>query len=353
MMITLELRVYATGVSLAACQVALGLLAAALPAQQACRAEDYFDDGYRSIVSVDFAQIRGSGVWDEMDIGAAKLLLHLVEQQLETSFEDLDRFRMVSFAGLPKAVGEEPGSNLMIVERNVPFGPPDGVVGGRLRREQVGAHELLYQEGFGYGQCQPAPNVRLIGRLAHLRKKLAGPKQPGLPCPDIMSLLSERKSGLLGYVVVDLGAVELGEDLLPEVPAGTWPADDRPQFGMVRLAAVGEVDDPHLVLEVVVRHLKSGAGVMVTDRLVRRELEAVIKAPQWRRFAKMLKHREQIINAGDLSVTVKIGRARNAIGVLDVVMLGALQALRVVDQLLPKPAEPPKEQAAGGGHEHK
>ena len=136
MMITLELRVYATGVSLAARQVALGLLAAALPAQEACRAEDYFDDGYRSIVSVDFAQIRGSGVWDEMDIGAAKLLLHLVEQQLETSFEDLDRFRMVSFAGLPKAVGEEPGSNLMIVERNVPFGPPDGVVGGRLRREQ-------------------------------------------------------------------------------------------------------------------------------------------------------------------------------------------------------------------------
>lgn len=300
------------------------LIARALPAQDTFRAQDFLNDGYRDIIAIDFAQLRQTGVWDEINIGATKLLLGVFEKSVGTSLENLERFRMVPCADLSAPTNKRVLGNLMITEGNAALRPLVGLNEKFWVREPLGEHELVYRKNMSYGSVSPFPNVRLTGPLAHLRAKLPHAKQPartrpGLPCPDILSLMSARKDGLLAYAITDLHRSDR-TDILAQFDDVSWPADDEPQFILVRILATGDVDDPHVAVEIVVRHTKAGAGIQVTDQAISKEFDTVIKTPRYRFFAKSLQARKQSVDGCDLSITVDLGRARHATGNIEMLV---------------------------------
>lgn len=330
--------------------MSLSLCAGSTSAQTPFKAQDYLQDGYRDIVVFDFAQLRKTGVWDELNTGAAKLVIGMLESAIGTPLDRIDRFRMVPCAQQPTATGQQIRGNLMITEANEPFAP-EVIDEEYWVREKVGDHDLLYRKNFPYGSVSPAPHVRLTGPLKHLRAKLTGARNPGLPCPDIQSLMSARKDGLLCYFVLDLGRDDR-RDVLKNFPNATWPKRDPPQFVLLRFLATGDTDDPHIAMEIAIRHLRPGDGLQVTNRAVTDEMEKLIKNWKYRFFAKPLKARKQVIDGSDLSITFDLGRARTAVGFLEMVAAPWLAEIagETGKPAAPTPAEKP---AAAPKHHHK
>jgi hypothetical protein len=151
----------------------------------------------------------------------------------------------------------------------------------------------------------------------------------------------------------DVAQKQLQSVLREELADIEWPPGDAPTAAFGRAFASGNEDDPHLVVEFVLRHDIAGEGLAITERAVQAGIEQLTKLPQARLFRPLL---EQIANerrGTDATWRLDVGRARDAAGV--VVMLApflflagsdaapAVQAPPLqVRELQPKPGEQPR-----------
>ncbi len=334
------------------CALAATACCVALPAQQPFLTADYLPDGYRNIVVVDFAQLRDTGVWDEIGTGAVALGLRQFEQMMEVKFDDLDSFTMVPRRATV-ANGRKGFENLMIVRGSKPLEQLRAPEGGLKVIELVGDKALRYQPGFSYGTLAATDRVHITGQLAHLRARAKGPTKRGHPCPDLLSLVSARKKGLLGYVILDLVDQSFDEELKRLLPDETWPEQGGPEFGMLRVAATDDPDDPHLRLEVVLRHRSPGAGVALTAKAVKVALDQLNDSPRLRTIKKAIGEPRHQIDGSDVSITFDLGRARTAASLYE--RLGALFVgeVFVEGDTIPGPDDPKKKADAAKEHKHR
>ena len=345
---------------------------ALLPAQGQgkLRARNFHVDDYRTVVRVDMKAFRETGVWEELRVGGAVAVAHLFVEEMGFGPDELDVVTMTRRLPQPATAGGERESvGVVVFEGNQPLQAVETFRPGRYTVERVGSYDLYLDTWTGDAATTPDDKLLVTGGEQLLRDVLEGRPRSGLPSADVMAFTA-GKSGTLIDVVVDLGQ-EPGLEaelvsLLSEAEAGvTWPADDRPSMIGVRLAAIGDEDDRHLQLEVVVRHGTAGAGIAVTERSVDAGVEALKRLKEARLFRPLLKSIERERRGTDAIWRVDLGRARafggSLVTLAPLVVVGyqawnmAMKmqggggpALQVVDEA-EAVAEPPPPPDAGGG----
>jgi len=302
---------------LASSFLSLIAVVAAVPAQdKAPQARQFLFDGYTTAMSIDMKKMRDSGVWDEISVSTLKMIFGMIEKQSGFSFETLDRVMMVREA---VAEGQDKKSREVVtMETSAPLGEMRDQQFGRFSTAKVGDYTLMLD---GWSQSDEAivdvtPKLRVYGARSLLASVLQGEPRVGLPSGDVMSFTAAKK-GLLGYIVGDLKNDEETRKVLDEaLPDTVWPADDPPTFICIRLLATGDEDDPHLMLEAVMRHGKDGAGLVASEKAVTEALKKLAKLKEARIIRPLLKKVAHERDGTDAIWRVDIGRARNLGGML-------------------------------------
>ncbi len=293
---------------------------AVLPAvcAQAPAARAFYPDDYRTVACADLASMRARGIWGDIEASAFKLVLGTIERQAGFPMDRLDRATV--FPAL------DVGGQLAVLEGNAALALPEDPGEGRYRVERIGSHELLLDEwNAAHGVVQVSDEIRVSGPEALLRPVLAGEPRAGRPSADVMSLLAGSE-GLLAWVVAEIrddGPER--RDLVRALHNPEWPAGDAPTFVCLRLRATGDPDDPHLVLEAVVRHGTRGEGLAVTEQAVDAMLARLREMPEARLFRPLLEDVGHERDGTDAVYRVDLGRSRHAAG-----LFGALAPMMMV-----------------------
>lgn len=307
--------------------LAVTLPFAAVSAQEGFQASRFLPDDYRNVMHADFAKLRATGVWDELNSGMMKAVFGQLEQALGTPFSSLDRVTLVPMAAGPGADGAGPprrDRQIVIWEGNTALEEPADVAGDeRYVPETIGGFAVKRRDDRrGVTFLQPRPEVRIQGATDLLRPILEREHAAGRPAADLLSLLSMRRQGLLLYVVIHLADERLNDEVLKLMfPAAEWPDGGRPDYMLVRMSAVGDPDDPRVELETVFRHPQPGDGVTVTATAVDTLIEKGLGMKQLRMVAPLLEGVVRGRDGGDLSYTWDLGRARTAAGHLAAIAL--------------------------------
>ncbi|MCA8950116.1 MAG: hypothetical protein KDE27_11485 [Planctomycetes bacterium] len=287
-----------------------------LPAQQ-IEARRFLPDDYENVVHVDLQRLRDSGVWDELQTGAAKLMLAALEREAGVPLADLDRVTTVARIPASGPSGREPQpQQVILLEGNAALPMPEHVATGqRYYQDTIGEFEVMRREKpRDEVFAQPAPELQVIGSTALLRGPLEGHPNTGMPCADILSLLSGKGSDLL-HIAVHTDNEFLQRRFVGKIlPGVEWPADDAIAYVMLELRAIGDPDDPHVHLGVVLRHTKVGDGIEVTEQAARAWLAHVAEQPKLRLAAPLLQRATIRRDRGDLVLKLDLGRARDAGG---------------------------------------
>jgi hypothetical protein len=298
---------------------------AVLPAQKPIDAKAFLPTDYRNVVFVDLATIRKKGVWDELEASVLKAAFKQIEKESGIELKALDRLTAVAVPGADDAErrSNQPPDHteVFVLEGNVRLGMSESVR-QNWAEEQVGAFATRVQRGGMNTMCvAPKPEVLVTGSESIVRPVLEGKPNAGLPCADVMSLLSGRAEPL-AYFVFDVAAPFLAEHLLHEVfPDAVWADGQSPVFLCVRVLATGDADDPHLVLEAVLRHTAAGPGMDVSAKAADALLERLAAMPQMRAVKPVLRRVEKKRDRSDLVYSLDLGRTRDAIGQLAVLAL--------------------------------
>lgn len=339
--------------------------AAALPCQQTTpTARQFLLDDYTTVVHLDMKAVRDSGVWDEMAASTLKVLCDMLDDQFGFTLDRLDRITSVQAPRLED--GKVTGSDeIVAVEGNDDLGELADVRNDRFTATAIGDFVLLTDKWMdGEALVQVTPKLRVYGSPATLQPVLTGKPRRGLPSPDVMAFTAGRKQ-LLFFAIGDLrqpdGARGVVEQALPD--AG-WPQDDKPMFACVRVLATGDADDPHVTVEVVLRHGAAGPGLAATEKAVTAAIARLSKLSEARIIWPLLKKIEHERDGSDAVYRVDLGRARHVGGMLSTLspfMLIAtsqeLQAAPVQEMVLqveevaepPPPPAPEKKKEEGGG----
>jgi len=341
------------------------------------RARSFYFDDFRTIVQLDVRALRETGVWDEIYASGIKLTLSMVQEQFGFDVDALDRLTMTG--GLvPTDEGPHAFGSVTVLEGNDELGRPSDLDSGAYEVVEVGGHRVYSARWGGDAFVAPSPRLQVYGEPALLRPVLEGRPRSGLPSPDVMAFTAGKQGTLLQWVL-DLEQDrellgQLGELMKTELDGLTWPDGDAPTTLAGRVAATGDDYDPHVLLEVVLRHGTAGAGLERSEAAGRAALAALRKLPQARLFWPLMERVEYERSGTDATWRVDLGRARNVGGLLTSVspllFLGfstvrvvqqaaAQQVIEVVeDEVEPpppakKPPPPPlpkkPEKPAGGG----
>jgi len=276
---------------------------------------------YTNVVAVDLAKMRELEVWDELQVSALNIALSSAEKELGFSFDLLDRCTMTM--SLPDDEDRQGGKRRM--RMFVLEGHDELTTSDRSLRsyepEQYGAHTLyMMRYGREEGFVRPAPNVQVWGDAQVIKAALDGERKPGLPSADVMSL-SVGRGKRIAYMVADLSEEAARNTFLDELFEGSeWPEGDMPTFFAGRVLVTGDSDDPHLTLEVVLRHAKVGDGVAASREAIDALLKRGKEMPQLRLFHKLLEKAETKTSGSDVEVRVDLGRSRDAVGNLAMVI---------------------------------
>lgn len=325
----------------------LVLLAAPSLAQATLPARAFLPDEHRNVVCADLATMRARGVWDELETSALKLVFTAMERELGFALGSLDRVTSVFDVGAGGMVGQ--GVRVTVFEGNRPLDVPESVA-VLWTLERTGDIEIRRRGADVF--VRPRPEIQVEGHEQLVQPVLEGKPHGGVPCPDVLSLLSGR-GDQLAWMVVDLSAPQLAERVLdPLFPGVEWPERDQPQFLCLRLVATGDVDDPRLGIEAVLRHNGSGDGLKTSVEAAVALLERWRAMPQLRAVRPLLQRVRQRTDAGDLVLSLDLGRARDGVGplatlALPLFALGPVQAEAVVVEEaapVPPPAVPKKNQ---------
>lgn len=330
----------------------VGLFAvASVLAQQPVAVKAFFPDGYDTVLCADLASMRERGILDDLDATALKLVLPRIEKEIGFPIACLDRATMVVE---PRVAGGKSNGlrRLVLFEGNAPLSIPDRIAHGQYAAEHVAGRELHRNEISTWSVfAQPQPMLQVMGHEDFVVPVLEGKKGPGMPSPDVMSLLSGRPDSL-AYSLLGLSDAEARAKLLADVFEGTtWPADDEPTHILMRLHAVGEADDPHIEFEVVLRHRKVGDGIVASEAAVDAFVARFRKEGPMVSLRPVLKNVQKRRDRGDLCASVDLGRTRDAVGHLATIASQFLLAGADVAQAAaapvpapvpPEPPQPPK-----------
>lgn len=294
------------------------LLCIEAPAQQPFRAADYLPNDYRNVAFIDFAQARSTGVWKQLRAGGLDAALGWASLGLGVGFDDLDSLKFVAQRVASRGIASH-YVDTWILRGNKPFGSPGSSSPDQWVSERVGGLLLRYRHGATDGRLAAADDALVLGGVERLRALAKEPQRRGYPCPDILSLMSARKQGLLANLVY---AFEVDDgDMIPGLlPDQAWEDGARPQFALLRLSATSTPEGPLLSLELVLRHPKAGDGVALTKHALEAGLREVLADPRYSAYRKALsKHRSEI-DGSDFSITFDLGQARAVAGLVSKVV---------------------------------
>lgn len=338
-------------------------------ADKRLQARNFFFDNYSSVATVDVQRLRELGILDELHSSLMEIALAQMEQSMGFSVDALNRVSTVSRWN-PDDLRMQ---DITVMESASELPYPKELESWRWTMDKLGSWDILRR---AYDQSDIDVHVhktlRVSGPEQFLRPVLQGKPRAGLPSADLMSLSVGAKN-LLGYVVMDLRESNYLDLFCREMlPDAKWPEGDRPTFLCLRLRATGDEDDPHLALDLVVRHKQAGEGVAATHQAIDAALQAVRKDPRSRLFRPLLKKIESKVDGMDARWDLDLGRSRMVVGgmittLLPFVFLAseaqgvALRAAQVIEVTeeeivveepppppVPKPA--PKPRGNGGNH---
>lgn len=339
------------------------LFAASALCQEAIPARAFLLDDYRNIACVDLAKMRELDIWDDLRASVLSIMFVELEKELGGSLDALDRATIVSQIGEDGDVRQ--ALEVRLLEGNAPLGVPKSMNNGWVCEEIEGRKVWQRNVYRAERMYQPNPNVQVWGTGNALDPVFAGKPRQGLPGPDVMSLLS-GKGAALAYFVVDVEHPVLRRNILGKVFEGVeWPAGEEPKFVCMRVLATGDPDDPHLTVEVVLRHIKE-SGVAISDKAVEALLERVRTMPEMRVLRPVLARFQKRQDGADLRLVADLGRSRQAVGLLAPLALGVMMPAQVVEAQVieaqaaaeeelveepppPPPPAPPKKKGEGGG----
>lgn len=346
------------------------VLSAASVAQTApqLQARNFHFDDYRTVIRLDMKAIRDTGVWDELLAGGAKVLSQLVREEFGFDLDTLDRLSTTRRAIEDRKMSD----HVLVMEYNADVGVPPTYDSDRYRVSVVGPYELRVDSRAHESMVMPSARMLVVGAEQRLRDILGGKPRTGLPSADVMSLTA-GKQGTLAEFVVDLEQDPwLMKDIqgaLQDVDVGIeWPEGDTPKLVSGRVSAVGDEDDPHLMVEVVFRHGTAADGLEATERAVAAGIAALKEMPEARMFWPLLKDVEHERSVTDDIWRVDLGRARSFGGIAATaapLILAWLRlselfeqlevgvppgaALQVLEDEIEEPPPPPPPVEAGGG----
>ena len=343
-----------------------------LTAQEKIDPRSFMVHDYTNVASADLALMRKLEIWDELEASALKLAFAKVEQELGFSLSALDVLTMTM--DFPSEEQREQGARSMrqfVLQGNAALSLPTSMSDSY----EASAHGAftVYESQWNSKSAMVMPTAKMlvIGDAEVIKSGLDGKRKPGLPSADVMSL-SAARGHRLAYLVADLRQQASRRTFLDGLFEGSeWPEGDEPTFIAGKVLATGDEDDWHVALEVVLRHAQVGRGVAASDAAIDALLKRGMEMPQLRLFHKILKSAEKQTQGSDVVVRVDLGRARDAIGNLAMVvaplmMFGSDAGAAPVEvapdaapdaapaQVEEPPPPPPAEQeqpAGGGGNE--
>lgn len=307
------------------------LLAATIPLSSVCAqstpsttarqdkqllARQFLIDDYRTVISADFKRMRDTGIWDELNGSALKLIVSMIEKEMSFKLDHLDRITSTQQPP-PKKEGDgyQPVQQVTVLEGNHDLGKVDDG-SSRYSTELVGKHEILLDEWSSDAVVQLRPNLRIYGATELLKPVLSGKPRAGRPSADVLSFTAGKKN-LLAFLVADtLNHPQPRKSLERMLPDTKWPEDDAPTHMCVRVLATGDEDDPHVTLEFSIRHGKDAAGLVATEKAVADALDKLKKMTELRLLRPILKKIEHERDGTDAVWRADLGRARQAMGLL-------------------------------------
>jgi hypothetical protein len=334
------------------------------------RAQSFHFDDYRTFLQLDAAALRDTGVWDELYVSGLEAFVVLVREQFGFDADHLDR---LTLTGGMVLTGDDARAfeAVVVLEGNAELEPPGDLGGDSYELTTIGGHDVYTYRWGGDAFVAPTPKLQVYGKPALLRPVLEGRPRAGLPSPDVMAYTAGKQNTLLQWVV-DLDQdpqlrAELQDFAEAELAGLRWPEADAPTTLAGRIAATGDEDDRHVLLEVVLRHGTAGDGLARSEEIGSAGIAALKKLPQARMFWSLLKRVEFERSGTDAVWRVDLGRARSVGGLLTTatpLLLLGLTTVRVVQQAVgqqlleeveeeveppPPPPPPPVRPPAGGG----
>lgn len=302
----------------AACAQSSPRTSAATSAQQEKQLlpRQFLLDDYRTVISADFKRLRDTGIWDELNGSALKLIVSMIEKEMSFKLDHLDRITSTQQPP-PKKEGRDYGRvhQVTVLEGNRDLGKVDDD-SSRYTTELVGKQEILLDGWSSDAVLQLRANVRIYGAVELLKPVLSGKPRTGRPSADVLSFTA-GKENLLAYLVADtLHHPQPRKSLARMLPDAKWPEDDAPTHMCVRVLATGDEDDPHVTLEFSIRHGKDGAGLVATEKAVTDSLAKLKKMNELRLLRPILKKVEHERDGTDAVWRADLGRARQAMGLL-------------------------------------
>lgn len=324
--------------------LALAFALTTLPAQEPFKVSDYVPNDYRVVMRADLKAMRDQGIWDELENGAMKMLLAAMERESGFALVALDRVMMVASFAADAPPRHDP-DRIVIMEGNAQLELPHSATRNtNYQPAKIGGHDVLVHSQSSWLYFQPRPEVRIEGARAALEPMLSGKPSAGQPCADILSLRSTRKDSLV-EMAFDLTIPTLRDETIGKLFADTeWPEGQAPQFLYARMHAIGDADDPHFGVELVLRHVGDGDGVAVTEKAIDGLLAKVAAEPKLKMVQQLLAKLERTRDRGDLILKLDLGRARDAGGKLAMAMMATMTTSTEVQaaQVAPAPPPPPK-----------
>lgn len=321
-----------------------GSFVAAQATKPALTGKSFLPDDYRMVAHADLEALRERGIWDELEVSALKLVMKQMEKEVGFPIASLDRVTMVG----DLQSGEDGRSRpreVIVFEGNAALKMAD-----RMRQnateESIGGYEVLRRQHRPVLIVQPRPELLVEGEESLVRPVLEGKPYRGMPCADILSLLSGRMDQI-AWFVFDVTSPELKKNVLGKLfPDAVWAEGEEPTFLCLRLVVLGDPDDPHLGFEGVLRHTKEGEGVAVSERAADAWLERMRKEPTLRGALPILKRVEKKRDRGDIVYSVDLGRARDAVGhaatLIGPLFMPRLEAAETLEAVEVVPAPGPK-----------
>jgi len=315
---------------------------------------------YGTVVRFDMKTLRDTGVWDELNTAAIAMTTKLFEDMLGFDLDRLDRVTMTR--GPFGEASDRSFTQVTVLEGNGELEEPGDLSQGSFQTEAVGTHTLHVSQ-WGNSFARPTPKLHVYAPEAVLRQMLDEP-QVGLPSADVMAFTAGQKNCLLHFVVDmkrDTGTrSELNAAMKASLEGLEWPEGDAPTMIGGRIRATGDEDDPHLMLEVVVRHGTVGDGLAASEKALNSGIEKLKKLSEARLFWPLLKKIESERDGTDAVWRVDLGRARNASGLMTTLtpflfFVGTaeaqpVQVLQVEEVVVEEaPVAPKKEKPAQGG----
>lgn len=292
-----------------------------LAAQESPDPRRFMVHDYTNVIAADFKAMRDMDVWDELESSALKMAFGMARQSLGFPLDAVDRFSLtMSFPGGATKVEGERRLQIFVFEGREALSKPKDV-DTKFTSYRHGAHDIYMRfDDREHALAWLGDKLHVMAPADILEQAIDGVRKPGLPSADVMSLSAGRGRGI-AHMVADLSEKSARRTFLDQLFEGsTWPEGDVPTFFAGRVSVVGDEDDRHLALSLTLRHAKAGAGVEASDKAIDELLARARQMPELRLFRKILKTAEKQTRGSDVTVRVDLGRTRNAVGNLAMVM---------------------------------